>query len=689
MKRLSGLSVIVIGMLLNSLLATAQCPSDPTASCTSTISTTSAANVTVSAGQVVCVTGGIQAGTFTVQSGGILLVSGGTVTPQVAVQNGGSLVISGGILTGSASLPAGATMFIKNTPTLGGTLAMSGGTLNVLNGGTLAKDISAAAASTINNCGTLSGTRNFNANITVNNYSASNITLSTGGNTLNNYADNVTIAYNNVNTANTFNNYGTGVNFSITGAWNSGMTFNNTVGASLNVTSVPSGAMPSATVFNNAGTVSYGPVLNTTGATFNNAATGTFNFASSASANKPNITNNGTMNVSGTFYLAGNTTTNNGTMTFSNELRLDGGTLNMGPKSVTTANTLYKNNGTINMENQSVLNIVQNVTAWNGSAIHLVSGCASVLGSSTPSTSNINAPFLDNANLNFCGSAPAQSPSYVAITAVTNSPSSPGTYRIALPSGPATNGYVQIAGVTGVSDLNGYWKVINNGNGTYDLVGSTYSAGAVITGSQVITDQTKLKLGPGNYLGYSGCSNPCVPLPVTLVSFTAHKEDDHVAIEWITMQEKNNQTFIVERSSDAIHYEPVLVLAGSTNSSKKTNYTQYDFNPLPGITYYRLKQIDTDKKYSYSRVATVVFHTELDWTIYPNPSITGTCTIQSAFAANEVLAVAVTDITGNSIRYYDAGAYEQEMQIRDLHPGLYVVLIQTVTGNQSKKLIVR
>ncbi len=688
MKRLSGLSALPV-ILLSGVMAAAQCPSDPTTSCTSTMNIASVTNVTVAAGEVVCITGGVHTGTFTVQNGGMLFVSGGTIGPQVAVQNGGNLVVSGGTLTGSASLPTGASMFIKNSPTLNGTLAMSGGTLNVLSGGTLAKDINATATSAINNCGTISGNRNFNSNITLNNYSAANLTLSTGGNTLNNYANNVTIAYGNVNTANTFNNYGTGINFSITGSWNSGMTFNNSVGATMNVTSVPGGAMPSSTVFNNAGTLSYTPILNTNGATFNNAATGVLNLSSSAAANRPNITNDGTMNVSGIFYLAGNTTTNNGTMTFSDELRLDGGTLNMGANSTTTTKTLYKNNGTINMYDHSVLNIVQNVTTWNGSAIHLVSGCASVLGSTTPSTTNINAPFLDNANLNFCGSPPAQSPSYIAITAVTNSPSSPGRYRVALSSGPATNGYIQISGVTGVSNLNGYWQVINNGNGTWDLIGSTYEAGAVISGSQVITDQSKLKLGPGYYLGYSGCSNPCAPLPITLLSFSAQKEDGHVLIEWVTLQEKNNQSYTVERSTDGIHFETVVSLAGNKNSSQKMTYTQYDFSPLAGTTYYRLKQTDIDKTYSYSSVVAVDFSSETDWTIYPNPSNTGNFTLLSAFADNEIVAITVTDMTGSTVRSFDESNYVQEMQINHLGIGLYVVSIQTVTGQKSKKIIVQ
>jgi hypothetical protein len=687
-KRITHFIIFIIAGIA-SISVNAQCPADPSvsATCTSTISSPSAANVTVTSGMVVCLTSGAQTGTFTVQSGGLLIVSGGSIGPQVAVQSGGSLVASGGVLNNSASLPSGASMYINNTPTLGGTMSMSGGTLNVLSGGTFSKDVSSGSPSgVINNCGTISGSRNFGPSITLNNYSTSNLTLSTGGNTLNNYANNVTIAYGNVNTSNTLNNYGTGVNFSITSSWNSGMTFNNALGAVFNVTSVP-GQIPSSTVFNNAGTFTYTPTVNTNGATFNNATTGNFTFVSAASANSAVITNNGTMSVTGDYYLAGGSITNNGNISVSGQLRVDGGTLNINANSTATVNNLYKNNGTINMGDHSLLNITQNITNYNGTPINLTSGCASIIASTTPSTSGINSTLLNNTNLNFCGSAPAQAPATIPITSVSNNGS--GAYRITMSSGPATNGYVQISGVTGVSNLNGYWKVIQINSTTFDLIGSTYTAGAVFSSSQVIIDQTKLKLGTSTYLGYSGCTNPCAPLPIKLVSFNAYKEDGNVKIVWQTIEEKNNQYYVIEKSTDGINYQTVTTIDGNRNSTRLLTYTEYDFTPYAGISYYRLKQIDYDGTYTYSSIAVVNFDGNTEWTVFPNPSVDGSFTIRSNFSEDDIMSVTVTDVTGNRVRYYADSDYTQEMKVSGLAAGLYIVTIQTLTESYSKKLIVQ
>jgi hypothetical protein len=647
MKKFIYISLAIVFAVLINSRSNAQCPVEP--ACTQTA--VSGTSYVVAAGTVLCITSNYNAGTLT--------VSGGTVI----IQSGGNL-------------------------NSGATVTMTSGTIHVASGGTLTKDITPTSASTINNCGTVSGTRNFNSNVTLNNYSTATLALRYGGNVTNNYANNATISFGTVDVSGgVLNNYGTNLKFSITGSWNQGVTFNNAVDASMEVTSVPGGAMPASTVFNNAGNLVYTPVLNTTGATFNNAKGGTLNFTSSASANRPNITNNGTVNVSGTFYLAGGTTTNNGTMNFSDELRMDGGTLNLGTNSTTTTKTLYKNNGTINMNDHSLLNITENITTWNGTPINLVSGCASIIGSTTPSTTNINSNLLGNSNLNFCGSAPMQSGGTIrTITSVADNGS--GAYRITMASGPANLQYIQIAGVTGVSNLNGYWQVIRINATTFDLVGSMYTPGASFGSSQVQVDQSKLKLGTSTYLGYSGCANPCAPLPVKLVAFSAVKENGIAKITWQTIEEKNNDYYVIERSTDGIHFEHVTTVKGNRNSSSLITYNEYDYSPYAGISYYKLKQVDLDGSFTYSSIAAIQFNNETDWVIYPNPSKDGSFTIMSAFADNEIVTVTVTDVTGNRVRNYDAGSYAQELKVSDLSSGLYIVNIQTVSQLLSKKLVI-
>jgi hypothetical protein len=647
-------SILVMLFFCFNIISYSQCPATPV--CTQTA--TSGTNYTVAAGSVLCISSNYNSGTITISGGTVIIQSGGTLNS-------------------------------------GATVSMTTGTIHVASGGTLSKNLTSTSASIVNNCGTIAAASDYNANITLNNYSTVALSLKYGGNKVNNYANNATISFGTVDASDgILNNYATNLKFSITSSWNQGITFNNASGTSMEITAVP-GSMPGSTVFNNSGTLTYTPVLSTIGATFNNALGATLNFSSSASANQPNITNNGTLNVAGTFYLAGGTTSNNGTMTFSDELRLDGGTLNLNKNSTATTKTLYKNSGAINMDDHSVLNIQQNITTWNGSAINLVSGCASVIGSATLSNNSINSNLLSSPNLNFCGSAPMQSGGSCLAVPLTVTDNGSGAIRI---TGVFTCGinnldYVEINGTLGVPNLNGYWRVnkISSFLGivTLDLIGSTFVSGSIITLTSIQYDQTKLKLGTATYLGYSSCANPCAPLPIKLVSFTALKESNAVKIEWQTIEEKNNAYYEIQRSVDGITYETMTIIAGHKNSSSLITYADYDYNPLAGTSYYRLKQVDIYGTYSYSSIAAIEMNDQTNWTIYPNPSIGGSFTLTSTFSENEIVAIRVTDITGNQLRYYDSNSYEQELHVRDLTSGMYVVSIQTSTTMLSKKLIVR
>lgn len=491
----------------------------------------------------------------------------------------------------------------------------------------------------------------------------------------------------------TFNNYGTVPSFTMS-QFNQPITINN-IGGTMTVTSSPT--IKSGTIINNTGkgTFTWTPsMIAELGTAVNNAGGSTMNFTTGGTANRPSITNDGTMNFSGQYYLAGGTSHNNGKMNFANELRLDGGTLNLNTNSTTTVNTLYKNSGVINMDDHSLLNITQNVTTWDGGPINLVSGCATILGSTTPSTTNINSNFTNNPNLNFCGSAPMQAGGCLSVPlTVTNNGSGAIRMTGVFPCGLNNLDYIEINGTLGVPNLNGYWRVnrISNlfGIMTLDLIGSTFVSGSIITLTSIQYDQSKLKFGTGTYLGYSSCANPCAPLPIKLISFKAFKESNSVKIEWQTMEEKNNAYYEIQRSVDGIHYETITTIAGYKNSSSLINYTQYDYAPLNGTSYYRLKQVDADGSFTYSSISAIEITNQAEWTVYPNPSMDGNFTLTSTFSENEVLFITVTDVTGNQVRYYDSNSYEQEMHIHNLASGMYVVAIQTQTSVLSKKLIVR
>ena len=91
------------------------------------------------------------------------------------------------------------------------------------------------------------------------------------------------------------------------------------------------------------------------------------------------------------------------------------------------------------------------------------------------------------------------------------------------------------------------------------------------------------------------------PLPIELLSFSANAVHNSVRLSWVTATETNNDFFTIERSINLKDWEVLGFVDGAGNSSRPLHYSFTDFNPLTGVSYYRLKQTDYDGKYEYFR----------------------------------------------------------------------------------------
>jgi hypothetical protein len=100
------------------------------------------------------------------------------------------------------------------------------------------------------------------------------------------------------------------------------------------------------------------------------------------------------------------------------------------------------------------------------------------------------------------------------------------------------------------------------------------------------------------------------PLPVEMLSFTAHPVDNTVLLKWITASETNNYLFMIERSKDAKYFEEIGKVKGAGNTTIASNYIFSDEHPFDGISYYRLKQTDFNGAFVFSNVVSVNFGKE-------------------------------------------------------------------------------
>ena len=90
-------------------------------------------------------------------------------------------------------------------------------------------------------------------------------------------------------------------------------------------------------------------------------------------------------------------------------------------------------------------------------------------------------------------------------------------------------------------------------------------------------------------------------LPVRLTSFEAQPELCQITLNWTTSEEIQADYFAIERSMDGIVFHEIgrLSAAGSSNTTRHYSFR----DSTPGLkNYYRLKQVDCDFKYVFSKM---------------------------------------------------------------------------------------
>jgi hypothetical protein len=108
-----------------------------------------------------------------------------------------------------------------------------------------------------------------------------------------------------------------------------------------------------------------------------------------------------------------------------------------------------------------------------------------------------------------------------------------------------------------------------------------------------------------------------VPMPVALTNFDGNLANDKTNLSFATASESNNSHFEIERSADGRNFTKIGEVKGAGTTSDEQNYSFVDENPLKGLNYYRLKQVDFDGAAEYSKVVSVRFGTTRSLSVIP------------------------------------------------------------------------
>lgn len=116
--------------------------------------------------------------------------------------------------------------------------------------------------------------------------------------------------------------------------------------------------------------------------------------------------------------------------------------------------------------------------------------------------------------------------------------------------------------------------------------------------------------------------NPgCVPLPVTLSSFSIRENNCMAVLNWTTASEHDSKAFVVQKSNDGRSWSDVGSVAAAGYSSTPRSYAFTDPAPGSQACQYRLKQAFIGEETSYSK--TVAFQSKCDepmLLLFPNPT---------------------------------------------------------------------
>ncbi len=113
-----------------------------------------------------------------------------------------------------------------------------------------------------------------------------------------------------------------------------------------------------------------------------------------------------------------------------------------------------------------------------------------------------------------------------------------------------------------------------------------------------------------------------------------------------------------------------------------------DNNPRSGLNYYRLKQTDYDRQFSYSDIETVKFGTNNTIKVYPT-MVHNVLTIETGDEMDGDLTVLIRDLTGRDFDSFviPSKSTKKELSLNSLIPGSYFVVIYNNESVETYKFI--
>jgi hypothetical protein len=223
--------------------------------------------------------------------------------------------------------------------------------------------------------------------------------------------------------------------------------------------------------------------------------------------------------------------------------------------------------------------------------------------------------------------------------------------------------------------------------------GSSISGSGYLTGGEIQNYKNDMVWGLAkSYFPCFNCTIPhTIPLPITLISFSAIYNNDAVQLTWATASEAGSNYFTVSRSGDGVNFTTFTRVKGAGNSTEEKDYSYTDLTAPDGVNYYKLQQTDYDGVTTQDAIVAVTINESGKTArVMPNP-VKNSCIVTFNDSEAEYFQLSIYDLMGRETIVQNIQSFKGsnaiELNTSGLADGIYIISLPVKNNPVKVKFI--